>query len=577
MKPLLQIMKFFLNRQSVMPTQQAVSELGNIQPDTNRLGTRQPIYRPLGDNSFRLLEIQAGTWKDQIVVQLINATLEATPPYDALSYVWGDEKSTVAITCDQAPFNITENLHWSLTRIRYSDRPRIIWVDAICINQDDLKERSHQVSMMGRIFSGARYVFACIGDAPANTTDDILSLCRQLGDTIRDGEALTLHSRDPLWEDARFTSLGEITSRPWFSRAWILQEAGLAKDPRILFGAAEISYRKLIKLIRALPLQLAANFRIRAWLVHMEWTVWSDVWWQYSSSEVYTFLDLLGHASFLTCKDPRDRIYAFLGHPLSQAYNGLPLVTPDYEKDTNLVYLETTARLMQFEGLRVLTKVNNTDESLSEDLPSWVVRWGDCRITNRIYHSLSSPFKASGGINQRSPDLVNGTILKLTGVEIDKVIRSYRVLQSAGGQYIRYQDSNTNKITNIQRVQDFLNDSQTPCAYNYNRRDALRAALSCNPSEESYSVEDFALQKALFCSNRAFFVTARGFYGLGPDITRPGDLCSILFGADVPMVLRSQGLHFKLLGEAYIRDLMHGQVSGMLLREEVLERQFEII
>jgi hypothetical protein len=90
-------------------------------------------------------------------------------------------------------------------------------------------------------------------------------------------------------------------------------------------------------------------------------------------------------------------------------------------------------------------------------------------------------------------------------------------------------------------------------------------------------VKDLKIAKALFWRNRAFLVTEKGLYGFGPDLVKPGDRCCVLFGIDVPMILRPCGQCFQILGESYISELMDGQIKDMLARGEVVEKQFDVV
>jgi hypothetical protein len=172
--------------------------------------------------------------------------------------------------------------------------------------------------------------------------------------------------------------------------------------------------------------------------------------------------------------------------------------------------------------------------------------------------------------------------LKLEGLEVDRVLRSFQILPivtpdgELESQCQVYRDISTGEDNDIQGVIEYLGDEATPCAYNYSKVDALCLTLSCCPTEEPRLDEGFDLQVLLYGPKRSFFVTEKGFYGLGPDITRSGDFCCVLFGADVPFMLRSQGTHSKLLGEAYVRGVMGGQSKEMLRKGEVSTRRFDI-
>ena len=127
----------------------------------------QPLYFPLLNGKLiRLLELAPGTWDEQVSVRMLVVELGHHLKYDALSYVWGDPKSPATILCNGREMKVTRGLHTALTTIRYLERPRIVWADAVCINQEDLKERSHQVSFMGSIYHHASQVLVCVGPDP---------------------------------------------------------------------------------------------------------------------------------------------------------------------------------------------------------------------------------------------------------------------------------------------------------------------------------------------------------------------------------------------------------------------------
>lgn len=93
------------------------------------------------------------------------ASLDDPPSYDALSYVWGDAKEVSEIILDGQSFLVTRNLQAALYQVRQTQQTRTLWVDALCINQDDVHERSDQVSQMQHIYSQASTVLVSLGTA----------------------------------------------------------------------------------------------------------------------------------------------------------------------------------------------------------------------------------------------------------------------------------------------------------------------------------------------------------------------------------------------------------------------------
>ena len=358
---------------------------GTKQESTTHPSSRQPLYLPLLEHHIiRLLELEPGATGDPVILRLFVVELEHAPKFDALSYVWGSENNRKSVTCNGRHLDVTVNLHAAFVRSRYLDRTRIIWADAICINQGHDRERSHHVGFMNIIYREASKVLVCMGDDPDGGATDVAALVGEHATRMSGYSSVSqmplLPTNDPLFDDPRWKSLAVLMKRPWFTRAWVLQEVGLAKDPQVFYGDAVFNYRDLMQLARWM-IRCASNLEARAgisfWTIHTDWEDWSPDWRANSAFASYTLLDFLAHARGLSCKDPKDHIYAFLGHPLAQLEDGQgPVIQPDYEiKDPRLVSLDLSKFLFERFGLRVLSSVEHDDSSLSEDFSSWVFPW----------------------------------------------------------------------------------------------------------------------------------------------------------------------------------------------------------
>ncbi|KAI1424337.1 heterokaryon incompatibility protein-domain-containing protein [Xylaria sp. FL1777] len=129
------------------------------------------IYRPLNleREVIRLLRLHPSkSFDDVLQCSLFHAYLNDIPEYEALSYVWGPLKFTQHILVDEKPFNITENLESALRYLRHASADRILWVDALCINQADIAERNHQVTLMKNIYSRCTQDLAWLGPNPGS-------------------------------------------------------------------------------------------------------------------------------------------------------------------------------------------------------------------------------------------------------------------------------------------------------------------------------------------------------------------------------------------------------------------------
>lgn len=138
-------------------------------------------YEPfdLDKPAFRLLRLSKGDSFD-IECELFQAYLddESIITYDALSYAWGSTKQYDIITVNGRRLGATRNLYLALQKLRLRDEDRILWVDAICIDQSDKKEQGHQVRQMGKIYSKAHQVLIWLGPATDQTNVLMNSLKR---------------------------------------------------------------------------------------------------------------------------------------------------------------------------------------------------------------------------------------------------------------------------------------------------------------------------------------------------------------------------------------------------------------
>ncbi len=562
------------------------------------------LYQPLRENEIRLLVLPPGDPEAPVDCHLVTFPLDSAPVYDGISYVWGDAGDVCPVCCDGFSTSITRNLHWALGKIRRPGRPRVVWADALCINQRDSRERSMQVALMGRIYSGARTVFACMGEDPTGGAPHVASLLNDYGPLLN-GRPPGLSGMLRLWRGTavdvvRWRHLGALMRAPWFRRAWVLQEVGLARDPRVLYGAAEFSYRRLIaavKWARTRGEEFAASVGITSLLIHNQWEDWSEESWRARpASGRHDFLDLLDHAALLDCRDPRDRIYAFLGHPSAR---GSHEIVPDYTKDTLEVFKEVSALLIRVSGVRALSSVEHSHATINEDFPSWVIRWDTTFILNNISQHPDIQYQANSG-SPSATGYINGDVLSAKSIAVDIVEAVWPMRLLSALCDIQFSIGDGSPTCRLDRLVDLLENPQKPCVYHGTRSQRIAHTL-CGDSYESaallprwkqyldwYSLPNrpaipehalsFWRTMAARCQGRAFIITKKGYYGLAPHVSQPGDLCYVVYGSSVPFIMRpcqsARGRHVRLVGEAYIHGIMRGEAVQMLqdgvLQEELL-------
>jgi len=197
-------------------------------------------YKPLDLNTDEIRLLRRLPSKDNILhFSLVTISLRAAPPFWAFSYVWGDPKKTSRIVVNNYNFEATENLVSALTtHVDYilelqaalphhnHFQAKHLWADAICINQEDVKERAHQVSRMHDIYQKGIvcvYLNTTNRDAYVSVNNLLLQLSK---DSAGD---LTPRISASMWHE-----LLQFFSKDWFHRMWMIQEFALAESKPLL-------------------------------------------------------------------------------------------------------------------------------------------------------------------------------------------------------------------------------------------------------------------------------------------------------------------------------------------------------
>jgi len=119
----------------------------------------------LKGNKTRLLVLEPGSFQDELKCHLMFVTSYLEDyHYQALSYVWGGIPATITESSSGKKIKITQNLEAALRRIRDEVEPRLLWADAICIDQSDKEEQSAQVEIMQEIYTSAQRVIVWLGE-----------------------------------------------------------------------------------------------------------------------------------------------------------------------------------------------------------------------------------------------------------------------------------------------------------------------------------------------------------------------------------------------------------------------------
>ena len=328
-------------------------------------------YSLLRDAHIRLIHLDGGARNDGLSIQVQeNVCLETAPEYEALSYTWGDSQKECSISCGSESIAITANLATALIQLRDTDKPRTLWIDQICINQDDVHERNKQVALMHRIYSRAENVVIWLGkEGPDDGmafgfVPHLLSYLPPLsaghGATQ---QGLIASQAFPILGSPAWIALSRVFSRPYFRRAWIIQEVALARHAVVYCGPYVIDWDLLAAASTYQNGQLASDAENAhdAVAAIMELN-------RNDHGRGNDLVDALFMSYRFNCTDLRDKIFAMLG--LAQAL----VLQPDYNSSVEDVYLQTTQSLLVALGnLDILCCVSHPKRIAT--LPSWVPDW----------------------------------------------------------------------------------------------------------------------------------------------------------------------------------------------------------
>lgn len=299
--------------------------------------------------AIRLLHLKPGAYEDPLKASLSHTDIySAHDQYTALSYLWGTPAKSTAdvsrIHIEGAYLEVWPNLSKALRELRSESHTITLWVDALCVDQSNMEEKSHQIMLMTEIFSSAGLVHCWLGDA---TEVSIIGL-----------DILSYLTSECPFDDAApwsrlktktvMLGLRDILERDYFRRIWIVQEAALGRRITLQAGHINIQWEagaeasrflRRIKLLEISPLWQASEFRNIDFRALRELLEQSSAFRakQGRSSNPSTWLDIVHTMRNMQSTDPRDKIYGLMGLASREEVAGF---VPDY----NLSWEETYRR-----------------------------------------------------------------------------------------------------------------------------------------------------------------------------------------------------------------------------------------
>lgn len=310
-------------------------------------------YKPLSDpRNFRTLRIEPGARGSRIHCSLHESRPGDGVKYLALSYLWGSPHIVAYVMVEKRYSLVTENLHAALQHLRSEQESLNIWIDQICINQQDQEERSQQVMLMHEIFSKSDEVLIWLGEDTLPYGKGLLFIVKLLAHTsyldaqLDDdlvGKVVDFTNTQDL--DEILPSLSALYENRWFSRSWTFQEAICNPNTVILTSYGGITLEILISftqlLMRNDTIKLLIPLSHESYRATRQLMVLS----QHKTSHPGQRLLQLAHSTRdRSATDVRDRLYSLIGIAAS---NDQQAFTPNYGHSTTRVYAEFASSVIQ--------------------------------------------------------------------------------------------------------------------------------------------------------------------------------------------------------------------------------------
>jgi hypothetical protein len=454
------------------------------------------IYHPLNYHrqEIRLLRVLPARNNDEPISCVLEiASLQDSPCYTALSYCWGDPSNSKTVLVNTSIFRTTDNLASALWYIRkhfasgslIDDLPQLLWIDAICINQENLEERNRQIRLMQTVYASAANVLSWLGcgdDLISRAFDFIRQTVKaahcstrasanerqrldsgpRVGSGVTEDSIMVETIVDPriLFLLSRSESVIDFFSLAYWHRVWIVQEIVLTRPDRniIVFGDEIMSFRD-VQVFRNTWLAFLKELQLnRKWESALSrapgWDLASDSWTQYlqrmeESLVVWSYYDFMrGQRDLLASQeslfyiilataynatDPRDSVFGLLGIISS------PKLVPDYMKQVEVIYTEWfTTVLKDWEDFQPLYFSGITNTLYSEGvLSSWVPDLRSRRADSPVWDAtlagtIEKPHQpTSFSLGEHAlrgfPYISEGRMLHARGVWCDEVVEVHHI------------------------------------------------------------------------------------------------------------------------------------------------------
>ena len=552
---------------------------------------------------FRLVVIEPSLDpQHQISCSLIHQRIKDCAEYEALSYTWGTDMPKTPILIDGGVTFVRSSLYAALKNLRLEKKARIIWIDALSINQNDISERNFQVSQMTEIYSCARQVIVWLGESDKYTNLGIDFLAEISPQAKLIVERAT-ESKDKMYEEwnnlfgSSYTGNGSegwlvgvlaLLIRDWWDRVWTVQEITLAQDAIIQAGQKSVrwEYLEIFSMVFSTYVNRSDQIKrtassFQTFSKMMPLVLRADTIrimrgrWRNKIEIPMSFM--VEHTLSRCATDPKDKIYAIQG-----LINCGPSLAPNYLLSCEEIYTTAFKDMLEYFGdLRVYNYLQEIHPDRNTRLPTWVPDFTASKLQAMAFIGGASPNdpidSTSFGplysaASERQGELIkarmmfqeNGSVLVLHGIFVDKITLMGKTAPKAPGIKNTITEwrslaptDNRSYVTGGSVSEAFWRTVTLDCKIvNYhagisledNPRDRRRRLDLIDGIIPPRTIEsEEALITALVGQynfgemaqyGRRFFNTEKGYMGIGPSKINKGDVVCVLLGGETPYILR---------------------------------------
>ncbi|KAH8598377.1 heterokaryon incompatibility protein-domain-containing protein [Bisporella sp. PMI_857] len=580
-------------------------------------------YSPLSHKEIRLIRLSSSNNK-KIETEIQTFPLEQCPQYTALSYMWGDPSRINPIMANGKQLGATKSLHIFFQELKSRSEDFFetntsnfltrgwFWIDAVCINQDDVVERSEQITRMKEIYEEAHDIVIWLGEGNYDRYIAMEFLV-QLSDFTKKNfvsEETRFRLRKSNFSDDLLILEGprdwiETSTEDWiflsnflnleyWNRSWILQEASTPKHSSSGFDQGTTWLFCGSKTL--LWIQV---YRVNGML--QELAVWDS-----QSTRCFDFEDIfsrnigtveyiedrrkakpfynplysaLTQSRYFKTTDPKDKLYSVLA--LSNEVDDMSLA-PDYTLTVEAIYTNLAVALIEIN--QSFDCLGSAGLTRDHDVPSWVPDWavqphripqpfyqfrhrwnddGSLKSKSNVYSTTSAvPFEFVFSQGKRMLTVLGFVLDYVTQVSLPHLWQQESIEDAWNSWVLTSNPSDGLYVEGGSRLDAFASTLRADIDRVFGDESADRGSRVegfVGVEKNAFKLHNSVINAMTW--NRRLFVSEKGYIGISSSTMETGDVICVIFGSQMPLILRAKSNYWELVGQAYVHGIMDGQMD----------------